>query len=173
MIRIIAGTNRPGNISAALASEYAGILTHAGAESAVFSLSELPPDVIVSDLYGKRSEAFTPIQEWVSTADKFIFVVPEYNGSLPGVLKVFLDACQYPDSFLGKKAAMVGISAGRGGNRSGLDHLSDILGYLRMEVLPDRVHIPRIRQKMSREGFSLSEEETEALRRQAEHFIRF
>ena len=54
----------------------------------------------------KEAPAFEPIQEIVTKTDKFIFVIPEYNGSFPGVLKVFIDACSFPESFYEKKAAL-------------------------------------------------------------------
>jgi NAD(P)H-dependent FMN reductase len=71
-------------------------------------------------------------------------VVPEYNGSFPGVLKVFIDACKFPDSFFGKKAALVGLSSGKYGNIRGIDHLTGICHYINLHVLPMRLHIPAI-----------------------------
>src|SRR5690606_23190404 len=106
---IISGTNRKHSNSLKVAKFYQKELLKKGEEFEILSLEDLPTDIIVTDLYGRRSEAFSEIQEKISRSKKFIFVIPEYNGSYPGVLKVFIDACAYPASFYHKKAALVGI----------------------------------------------------------------
>ncbi|EEI94291.1 hypothetical protein HMPREF0765_0032 [Sphingobacterium spiritivorum ATCC 33300] len=100
---IISGTNRVGSHSLKVALYYQQELSRKGEEWGLLSLGDLPENIIVSDLYNNRSEAFSVIQEQVSAAKKFIFIIPEYNGSYPGVLKVFIDACTFPVSFLNKK----------------------------------------------------------------------
>lgn len=148
MITIISGTNRPNNLSILVASSYKRMLSEAGIEANLIDLRHLPPDIVIGDLYGKRSEEFTALQTIINLTTTFIFVVPEYNGSFPGVLKLFIDACDYPHSWIGKKAVLLGISAGAGGNVAGLRHLEDILSYLKVQVLEKRVHIPGIREKV-------------------------
>ncbi len=147
MITIISGTNRPNSNSARLANYYHNRLSQKGVESTVFSLTELPDHFISQDMFGKRSEAFEPIQNLISATDKFIFIIPEYNGSFPGILKAFVDACKYPDSFFNKKAALVGHSNGKYGNIRGVDHFTGVCNYLRLHVLPLRIHIPHIVQE--------------------------
>jgi chromate reductase, NAD(P)H dehydrogenase (quinone) len=106
MITIIAGTNRPQSNTLKLAHYYHNALDQRGISSEVISLTELPAEFIVSDLYGKRSEMFKPIQEKISAGTKFLFIVPEYNGGFPGILKTFIDGCTFPDSFYGKKSGI-------------------------------------------------------------------
>src|SRR5690606_37374919 len=101
---IISGTNRERSNSLKIAKYYQQELERKGEKWDILSLTELPADIISSDLYGKRSEAFKPIQEIVSNTKNFVFVIPEYNGSFPGVLKTFVDACAFPASFYHKKA---------------------------------------------------------------------
>jgi NAD(P)H-dependent FMN reductase len=103
MTTIISGTNREGSNTLKLAEYYHRQLSEKGFDSEIFSLCDLPGDLISSDLYGKRSEAFQSIQERITASSKFIFVIPEYNGSFPGVLKTFIDACTFPESFLEKR----------------------------------------------------------------------
>ena len=95
MITIISGTNRPHSNTLKLAKYYQKSLLKRGQESQLFSLEALPDTIIKTDLYGKRSEAFKPIQEMMSSTEKFLFIIPEYNGSFPGVLKTFIDACDF------------------------------------------------------------------------------
>src|SRR5947209_4647569 len=108
MVTIISSTNRPGSSTLKLSEYYQKRLKEKGLEAGILSLTQLPANLIVSDLYGKRSAAFEPIQEIVTKTQKFLFVIPEYNGSFPGVLKTFIDACSFPESFYEKKAALVG-----------------------------------------------------------------
>ncbi len=148
---IISGTNRLGSNSLKVANYYRQELEKKGELWDILSLEDLPHDLIFTDLYNKRSEAFLPIQERVSKAKKFIFIIPEYNGSYPGVLKVFMDACSFPVSFYHKKAILVGVSSGKYGNIRGVDHFTGVCNYLRMHVLPLKIHIPHIQNELNNE----------------------
>ena len=77
-------------------------------------------------------------------AQKYVFVVPEYNGSFPGVLKAFIDGLDFPTTFAGKKCALIGVSQGWRGGSTGLSHLTDIFHYLKMDVCPFKVYLPNI-----------------------------
>jgi chromate reductase len=113
MVTIISSTNRPGSSTLKLAEYYKKQLAAKGLETGLLSLTQLPSTIVETDLYGKRSEAFTAIQNIITATDKFLFIIPEYNGSYPGILKVFVDACSFPESFYDKKAALVGLSSGK------------------------------------------------------------
>jgi chromate reductase len=148
MVTIIASTNRPGSSTLQLALYYQKQLAAKGMEAGLLSLAQLPPNLIETDLYGKRSEAFNEIQDIITATDKFLFVIPEYNGSYPGVLKVFIDACSFPESFYDKKAALVGLSSGKYGNIRGIDHFTGVCHYLNLHIMPLKIHIASIRKEM-------------------------
>lgn len=141
---IISSTNRPDSSTLKLAKYYQKKLSEKGLEAGILSLMDLPPNLIETDLYKKRSPEFKPIQELVSRTDKFLFIIPEYNGSFPGVLKVFIDACDFPESFYEKKAALVGLSSGKYGNIRGIDHFTGVCHYMHLEVMPLKIHIGSI-----------------------------
>ena len=103
MVTIIAGTNRPKSSTLNVAKYYQKTLAQKGLQANVLSLTQLPDNIIVSDLYGSRSPEFNQIQQLITDTSKFLFVIPEYNGSFPGVLKVFMDACSFPQSFYDKR----------------------------------------------------------------------
>jgi chromate reductase len=68
-----------------------------------------------------------------------LFVTPEYNRSLPGVLKNALDIASRPygtNAFAGKPAAVLGISIAATGTALAQQHLRNILAYLDVAVLP-------------------------------------
>lgn len=173
MITIVSGTNREGSNTLKLSRYYQRQLKAKGFEAELLSLCDLPHDLIFTDLYGKRSEDFKIIQDKVSASNKFIFVIPEYNGSFPGVLKTFVDACTFPDSFFGKKAALVGLSSGKYGNIRGVDHFTGICHYINLHVLPLRIHIPAIRNEFDEHGDLYKEDTVKFVNQQIENFISF
>ncbi|MGM1428218.1 NADPH-dependent FMN reductase [Sphingobacterium lactis] len=149
---IFSGTNRKHSNSLKVAKFYQKEFRNRGEEFEILSLEDLPEDIINTDLYGKRSPEFAEIQQMVSEAKKFVFIIPEYNGSYPGVLKVFVDACAFPASFFHKKAALVGLSTGKYGNIRGVDHFTGVCNYVRLHVLPLKIHIPLIQNEINQEG---------------------
>lgn len=152
---IISGTNRLGSNSLKVAKYYQQELEKKGETWTLFSLEELPTTLLSTDLYGKSSTAFSPIQEMISASKKFIFIIPEYNGSYPGILKIFIDACTFPISFQHKKAILVGLASGKYGNIRGVDHFTGVCNYMRMHVLPLKLHIPHIHNELNESnGFS-------------------
>lgn len=173
MITIISGTNRSDSNTLKVAKYYQGALAKKGLTTNLLSLAELPDDLVVSDLYGKRSAAFARIQEMVTGTTKFIFVIPEYNGSFPGVLKTFIDACTFPDSFYEKKACLVGISSGKYGNIRGIDHFGGVCSYLHLHVLPLRLHIPAIKTELNADGELYREDTLKFTSDQIDKFIAF
>ena len=145
---IISGTNRAHSYSLKVAEYYQQQLQELGESWEILPLTSLPNDLLSSDLYGKSSPSFASIQERVNQAEKFIFIIPEYNGSFPGVLKVFIDACAFPSSFAHKKAALIGLSSGKYGNIRGVDHFTGVCNYMRLHVLPLKIHIPAVHKEM-------------------------
>lgn len=173
MVTIISGTNRSGSNTLKVAKYYQQTLAEKGLQTNLFSLSQLPDTLISSDLYGKRSAEFEPIQELMTATSKFLFVIPEYNGSFPGVLKTFIDACQFPESFYDKKAALVGISSGKYGNIRGVDHFGGVCSYLHLNVLPLRLHISAIKTELNEQDAFFKEDTLKFTNQQMDKFIAF
>ena len=173
MTTIISGTNRKNSRTYLLSTYYQKILTELGHKSTIFSLDELPIDIINTDLYGQRSKGFEPIQKLITATNKFIFVIPEYNGSFPGVLKTFIDCCEFPISFSGKKAALVGHSSGKYGNIRGIEHFTGICHYIGLEVLPLKIHISQIALELNADGEIFREDTVKFIKQQAEKFLKF
>jgi len=173
MVTIISGTNREGSNTFRLAEYFKRKLSAKGYPSDLLSLTELPDNFISSDLYGKRSEAFQSIQDKITQTSKFLFIIPEYNGGFPGILKTFVDACKFPESFYGKKAAIVGLSSGKYGNIRGVDHFTGICHYVNLHVLPLRLHIPMILNEFDENGNLFKEDTLKFTEQQMEQFIAF
>lgn len=77
--------------------------------------------------------AVVAFKEAIKAADGLLFVTPEYNRSIPGVLKNALDQASRPygqSVWAGKPGAVVGISIGTSGTALAQQHLRNILAYL-------------------------------------------
>jgi chromate reductase, NAD(P)H dehydrogenase (quinone) len=144
MITIISATNRPNSSTLKVAKKYMQLMEKQDVKSKLFSLESLPSDLIATDLYNKRSENFQQLlNEFIIPAQKFVFIIPEYNGSFPGILKAFLDAV-HPDANRGKKVGLIGVSSGRAGNLRGMEHITGILNYLGMFVHPNKIPVSSV-----------------------------
>src|SRR5690606_14800672 len=76
----------------------------------------------------ERGEALVETeQRYLIPADKFVFIMPEYNGSFPGILKLMMDNSDIRKCWWYKKAMLAGLADGRAGNLRGLDHMTNIL----------------------------------------------
>ena len=171
MITIISATNRPNSNTLKIAQNYAQLMEKQGVEYKLFSLERLPHDFIATDLYNNRSENFQQLlNEYIIPARKFVFIVPEYNGSFPGVLKTFIDAV-HPDINRGKKVALAGVSSGRAGNLRGLDHLTGILHYLGMHILPNKQPISSILTLLDESGNIKDEHTLKVIEKQVKDFV--
>ncbi|MFP5081544.1 NADPH-dependent FMN reductase [Pedobacter sp. JCM 36344] len=173
MVTIVSGTNRQGSNTLKVAKYYQKTLATKGLETNLFTLADLPNTLISTDLYGRRSEQFQTIQDQITNTSKFLFIIPEYNGSFPGVLKTFIDACDFPESFYDKKAALVGVSSGKYGNIRGIDHFGGVCSYLHLNVLPLRLHIPYIKSELNEEGDFFKEDTVKFSNEQMNKFILF
>ena len=173
MITVISGTNRPNSNTLKVAKEYVRLLQKHDASPKLLSLDILPHDLAFTDLYGNRSADFQMIiDEFIAPANKFVFITPEYNGSFPGVLKLFLDAL-HPDLNRDKKAALIGVSTGRAGNLRGMDHLTSILNYLSIHVHHDKLPISRVLDLMDNKGAFKDEYTIKVIEKQIASFLKW
>lgn len=80
----------------------------------------------------------TRLKQDVESADALLFVTPEYNRSVPGVLKNAIDIASRPwgtNSFAGKPGAVIGTSIGSTGTALAQQHLRNTLAYLDVPML--------------------------------------
>jgi len=151
MILIVATTNRKNSKTYKVAEYYQQLLQRLDTQAGILTLEHLPEDFAFSALYenaGKNAD-FNQLKERMDAAQKFVFIVPEYNGSFPGVLKTFIDGLGWPNSLSKKKAAMVGISDGVMGGVLALSHLTDVFHYLGCNLLSTLVRIPFMKKNFT------------------------
>ena len=94
MITIIAGTNRRGSVSSLFADQISSIYNQLDVDSKVLDLSDLPPETFSPDAYSEKPPKVLKFTEQILNSSGLVIVVPEYNGSMPGALKLFIDLLQ-------------------------------------------------------------------------------
>ena len=172
-ITLISATNRTDSNTEKIANYYQLQLKAKGIKVNFLSLKNLPETFLFSDLYGKRSVDFqTIIDEFITQQSKFIFIVPEYNGSFSGVLKVFLDAVP-PRLWQDNKACLIGVSTGRAGNLRGLEHLTNILNYLKINVYHHKQPISVVDKLLDASGNLVDADTQKIIDIQLEGFLKF
>jgi NAD(P)H-dependent FMN reductase len=114
-----------------------------------------------------------PFAKAVLDAHGLVVVTPEYNGSFPGVLKVFIDHLKFPESFESKPVCFVGLAAGIWGALRSVEQLQQIFGYRNAHIFPSRVFMPGIGGLLDDAGALKDPELQGRLRRQAEGFAGF
>ncbi|WP_028601334.1 NADPH-dependent FMN reductase [Ottowia thiooxydans] len=87
---------------------------------------------------GNPAPQVTRLREEIKAASGVLFLTPEYNRSVPGVLKNAIDHASRPwgkSVWAGKPAAVAGVSVGAIGTALSQQHLRNILSYLAMPTL--------------------------------------
>ncbi|WP_420460750.1 NADPH-dependent FMN reductase [Neolewinella sp.] len=176
MITVISGTNRSDSRTLLFARHYARLLEELGQEVELLNMAELHHGYFAGKMYdplGNDAQLVKWQQRYILAADKLAVFVPEYNGSYPGVLKLFIDGISvidYDGNFGGKHVALIGVSTGRAGNLRGIDHLADVFAHMGAWVLPNRLPLSRVDVLLT--GEELTDAGTKkSLRQQAEQLI--
>jgi NAD(P)H-dependent FMN reductase len=89
--------------------------------------------------------------EKINGSDGIIVVCPEYNGSMPGALKYFIDHWTYPDSYEYRPIALIGLGARFGALRP-VEHLQGVFGYRNAFIYPERVFMIDVMKVMDTSG---------------------
>jgi chromate reductase, NAD(P)H dehydrogenase (quinone) len=163
---IISGTNRRDSNTRKVAHQYQDTLKEKNIPSEIITLEGM-------DLSGHTPEFHELEKEKLLPATKIIFIAPEYNGSIPGVLKTMLDLSDYKRTWQWKKALLVGISTGRSGNVRGLEHLTSILNYMKVIVHPNKLPISSVHKLLDGKHAIEDAETLIAINIQIDEFVRF
>ena len=165
MITIISGTNRDSNTKK-VALEYQRILKEKNTNSLLLALDE--QNVFT------RDEAFIKMEnEFLIPSEKIIIIMPEYNGSYPGILKLMIDNTDIRKVWWHKKVLLTGVSTGRAGNLRGMEHLTGSLLHMKMLVHPNRLPISMVDKLMNSNSLFADTGTLNAIDLQVEEFLSF
>ncbi len=171
MIALIVGTNRPGSNTGKVAAQVAEIYAALDEPPQIIDLHELPPEIFSPASYEKPPASFARFEEPIGRADGIVIVTPEYNGSIPGILKFYIDMLEDPEQFAGKPVALVGLAAGMWGALRPVEQIEAILLYLGAVIYPKRVNIAKINDHLDETGRLKTPAHVERLEKQAKGFI--
>jgi len=135
-IAVIVGSLRKQSFNRKLAEAMTRLPEAQGHDFRFLEIGDLP-------LYNQDYDADQPaptkrLKEEIRAADAIIFITPEYNRSIPGVLKNAIDHASRPygeSAWLGKPAGIIGISPGAMGTAMAQQHLRNVLAALDVRVL--------------------------------------
>lgn len=133
----------------------------------VFDLEGIPP--FNQDLENQPPQVVRDFKAKIRSADALLIASPEYNYSIPGVLKNAIDAASRPYAdkvFDGKPVAIMSASVGRLGGARAQYHLRQSFVFLNMyPINHPEVMLPFAEQNIDEHG-NLTNEETRKLIRQ-------
>lgn len=153
-ILAISGSLRAGSYNTALARAAAAAAPHGIALELYDALGSLPP--FDDDVDGEDAPAAVrDLRNRIADADALLVVTPEYNGSIPGVLKNAIDWASRPkgDAALrGKTVAIAGASTGQYGALWAIQDLRRVLGVAGARVVEGEVSVPRAHEAFDERG---------------------
>ena len=165
MYTIISATNRKGSNTLRVSKEYQHYFSEEGVQVRIYSLEDFHS--MFKDAAFERLE-----EELLIPTQKFVFIMPEYNGSFLGIFKLMMDISDITRCWFHKKVMLVGVANGRAGNLRGLDNMTNMCHYMKMNVLPNKLPISSVSNELKDERF-YQETTLNAIRNQIRQFIEF
>jgi len=148
-----AGSLRKGSYNKALLRAALEMVPSA-AELKVFEIEGMP--LFNQDLEGNPPQIVKDFKAQIRGADAILIVTPEYNYSMPGVLKNAIDNASRPygdNAFAGKPVAIMGASVGNLGTARAQYHLRQSCVFLDMHPLNQpEVMVPSAQDKVDQSG---------------------
>lgn len=154
---------------------YNTMLVHALQKLAPADMQITVADISGLPLFNQDDEKEFPVaaqalKDTVAAADAIIIATPEYNRSIPGVLKNAIDWASRPygqNSFAKKPVLLMGVSVGSLGTAIAQSHLRGILVYLDMQVVGQpEIYLGPGQELFTAEG-DINTDKTKDLLRQA------
>jgi chromate reductase len=134
-IAVLVGSLRKESFNRRLAQALAR-MAPAGCNLSMVRIDDLP--LYNQDDDAHQADSVKRLKSDIAAAHGVLFVSPEYNRSVPGVLKNAIDHASRPygtSAWAGKPAGVIGVSSGAIGTALGQQHLRNILAYLDMPTL--------------------------------------
>jgi chromate reductase len=167
-----AGSLRKGSYNRALLREALGLMPD-DANLEIFELEGIPP--FNQDLEGSMPEKVKEFKGKIRAADALLVATPEYNYSVPGVLKNAIDWASRPpgdNSFDGKPIAIMSASTGMLGGARAQYHLRQSFVTLNMHPInKPEVLITFASEKFDNEGRLVDEKAKELVRKLLEALV--
>ncbi len=129
------------------------------------------------DSEGTTPEAWNVFRQTIRSTDAFIFVTPEYNRSIPPLLKNAIDIGSYPymkNNWQKKPAAIVGASPGSMGAFGAVQHLRQVFSCVDIYTMPQpEVYINHVASSLNKDGSIANEDLQKLLNNAIDSFIQW
>jgi chromate reductase, NAD(P)H dehydrogenase (quinone) len=138
-----------------------------GAEFEIFDGLKAIPPYDEDDDVGDGPEAVARLREAIAGADAVLFATPEYNSSIPGVLKNAVDWASRPlatNSLRNKTVAVIGASTGMFGAVWAQAELRKVLGAAGARVTEVELAVGHAHEQLDPAGHPADPTQQEALR---------
>lgn len=170
---IVSGTNRRNSRTRQIATIVEKLYAARGEKVGIIDLAELEFGELHAHDYGSATlpAKVRDAIDKVNDADGLIVVCPEYNGSMPGALKLFIDYWKYPESFEARPVALIGLGGRFGGMRP-IEHLQGVFGYRNAYIFPIRIFLTDIFTAL-KDGEFVDKRLLGLLETQVDGFIKF
>lgn len=145
-IAVVPGSARTGSLNRRLARDLAARLAQRGADAEVVDLADYPMPIYHGDDEAASGPPATAValHDRLAAVDGVILVSPEYNGSLPALLKNAIDWVTRVDRAV-LRPRLIGLAATSPGSRGATNVLASmrhIVEHMRLAVLPEQLSVP-------------------------------
>jgi chromate reductase, NAD(P)H dehydrogenase (quinone) len=124
---------------------------------------------------GNQAEPVKRLKSEITNAHGLLFVTPEYNRSMPGVLKNAIDHASRPygeNAWAGKPAGVMGASIGAPGTAMAQQHLRNTLAYLDVPTLGQPEAFIHVKEGLFDENGDIGNEDTRKfLQNWMDHYV--
>ena len=160
-LKIIVGSTRPGRAADHVMPWITGLAKqHPGFTEEVLDLRDWPLPFFAETfqtLGDPRDPSYSDplVRRWnqrIAEGDAYLFITPEYNHSVPGVLKNAIDSVFASFAFRHKPAAFVGYSGGIAAGIRAIEHLAHVAIEAEMVPLRSTVLIPVVGAAFGQDG---------------------
>ncbi|MGZ9929003.1 NADPH-dependent FMN reductase [Streptomyces sp. NC-S4] len=155
-VLVLSGSSRTGSVNARLGSLVAALVSRAGATARAVTLGDFPMPPYDGDVEADEGlpEGARALCARIEAAQALIIASPEYNASVPGVLKNAIDwVSRYrPQPFKDKQTLLVSASPSMVGGNRGLWALRVPLEHLGARVYPDMFSLAGAHQAFAEDG---------------------
>lgn len=157
----IAASLREDSYNKKLVNQAAEIARKMGAEVTIVNLKDLDIPFYDSDLEKSKGmpENAKKLRDLMIQSDGIVIATPEYNVSIPAVLKNAIDWATRSelgqssrDAFKGKKFAIMGASAGKSGGAKALEHLRSVIEAIGGEMVSGEVRVGQAYNQFNSDG---------------------
>jgi chromate reductase len=162
-VAVVVGSLRKDSVSRKVAKALAALTP--GLKFDIIEIGDLPH--FDQDLESDPPAAWTRFRNEVAAHDAVLFVTPEYNRSVPGVLKNAVDVGSRPygsSVWNGKPGAVISVSPGAIGGFGANHHLRQSLVFLNVPLLSQEAYVGNAFALFGDDGELVNESTSEFLR---------